>query len=204
MFHRFTQQAKHVKHPKTGECFSPKFCGAPTFPDNKKKRHVTVGSTWQSLTPIRPPDAWKLLKSLQGTPFLTSVENMELVGGWWAIGKCWWETHHLVEDYCHSWWVFWSGLDSGDIGSMMIFCSGRVLIIQMTCHKELCLGRLRGVIECRITVCQIYCIVYKVILWFYYLYCLGPEGYTTVYDPLPFCHRKKKDLCHQQKPAQPT
>lgn len=77
---------------------------------------------------------------------------------------------------------------------MMIFCSRRVLIIQMTCHKELCLGRLRGVIECRITVCQIYCIVYKVIFWYILFVLPWSSGVQYSIWPLTFLSPKKKDL----------
>lgn len=72
--------SKTSETPKTGGCFSRKFCGAPTFPGYKKNaRHVV--STWQSLTPIRPPDAWKLLKSLQGT---RCIRKWQI----WSLSAC--------------------------------------------------------------------------------------------------------------------
>jgi len=84
----------------------------------------------------------------------------------------------------------------------MIFCSGGGFDHTNDMSlRESCLGRNRRMIECRITVCQMYCIVYKVIFVdTYYLYCLGPEGCSTLYDPYFFPWRKK-DFLQQQKPT---
>ena len=187
-----------LKHPKR-EGASPENsnCRGPRlFRVTKKNARHVVSTHGKASHHIRPPDGWKLLKSLQGNRCIRKYPNMELVILWapWAIGKCWWVSTTwlritaILSCFFLEWprfgwhWEHDDLLFSAGVGSYKWTMSQRIMRWKVPTSRS---DRMQELLYVKYTVLYIksfFDTYYSVLPWVF-------QGYSTVYDPLPFCHR---------------